>query len=75
MIIGFILFLILTLALIVYEGSQRYNYVEETRKVWAGFERDQEALLGFRLKYKDVDFNALKKDPEGEYYNNGRKVK
>lgn len=75
MIIGFVLFLILILALIVYEGLQRYRYVEETRKVWAGFERDKEALLGFRLKFMDVDFNALKKDPKGEYYNNGRKVK
>ena len=35
MIIGFVLFLILILALIIYESSQRYTYVEETRKVWA----------------------------------------
>lgn len=75
MIIGFVLFLILTLALIIYESSQRYTYVEETRKVWAGFKRDKEALFGFRLKFMNVDFNALKKDPKGEYYNNGRKVK
>lgn len=75
MIIGFVLFLILILALIVYEGLQRYRYVEETRKVWAGFERDKEALLGFRSKSMNVDFNALKKDSKGEYYNNGRKVK
>ena len=75
MIIGFVLFLILILALIVYESFQRYNYVEETRKVWAGFKRDKEALFGFSLKFINVDINTLKKDPKGGYYNNGRKVK
>ena len=75
MIIGFVLFLILILALIIYESSQRYNYVEETRKVWAGFKRDKEALFGFSLKFMNVDINTLKKDPKGGYYNNGRKVK
>lgn len=58
------LFLLLLLSLFIkHEGGQRFSYVKETRKVWAG------------LGYEDVTYYALKPDTKGKYYSNGREIR
>lgn len=71
--ISFIL-IILALVFIWYtikevaKDPKRYSYKKQYRKKWTGFNSDG-------LKFEWLEFNALVEDPNGDRYENGRKIK
>lgn len=61
MLIFFNVFILLVIILAIIFIRNKYEYVQETKRVWKGFEKNYDSPLGVSNVYHDVKVNTLRK--------------